>query len=215
MLNYNYKAITLDCETRSLNLCHRVNDWNANKVWQISWIETCGAKILNEFDFYVDVPNLNLSDIVKTLTNFDAAKYNRLKKPAEEVWPIVEKYLYSEDYIIIWQNGLGFDCYMLDTLARQAGSKIDYSRFVERSYDARAFGLAYKNSLDKPRNCDNLYLWQHKILNDRSLKGKVSQTALLKDLGLKSVDEGSRHNSLTDVKDTFNIFTELKKRMQL
>lgn len=215
MLDYNFRAITLDTETRNLSLVPRVDDWNANKVWQISWIETSGSRILNEFDFYIDVPNLNLSDHVKILTNFDAAKYNRLKKPAEDVWPIVEKHLYNEDQIIIWQNGLGFDVYMLDTLARQAGSKIDYSRFVERTYDTRAFGLAYKNSLDKPRNSDNLYLWQHKILNDRSLKGKVSQTALMKDLGLKSVSEGERHSAIVDVKDTFNIFTELKKRMQL
>lgn len=215
MLEYNQKMLILDCETRNLSLVPRINDWNANKVWQIAWLETSGARILNEFDYYIDVPNLDLSDVVKTLTHFDPVKYNRLKKPAEDVWPILEKYLYDPQYIIVGQNILHFDQPMLNTLAHQAGTKVDYSRFVERIYDTRAFGMAYKNSLDKPRNCDNLYLWQHKILNDRSLKGKVSQTALLKDLQLTSVDEGFRHNALTDIKDTFNIFNELKKRMQL
>jgi hypothetical protein len=215
MLPFDFKALTIDVESRNLNLSPRIGDFNSNKVWQVSFIETSGTRILNEFDFYVDVPNLDLSDQVKVLTNFDQFKYNKLKKPAEEVWPIVKKYLYDEQYIIIGQNIMGFDQYCCDILAHQAGDKIDYSKFIERIYDTRAFGLAYKNTIDKPRNCYNLYLWQHKILNDRSLKGKVSQTALLKDLGLQSVNEASRHDALTDVKDTFNIFTELKKRMQL
>lgn len=215
MLAFDFDALTLDCETRNLSLSPRIQDWNSNKVWQIAFILTKGTRIVKEFDFYIDVPNLDLSDQVKVLTNFDEFKYRKLKRPAEEVWPIIEQYLYDPKRIIIGQNILKFDCYLINTLAHQAGTKVDYSKFLERIYDTRAFGLAYKNSIDKPQNCDSLLLWQHKILNDRSLKGKVSQTALLKDLGLTSVDEGSRHNALTDIKDTFNIFTELKKRMQL
>lgn len=214
MIEYNQKIIIIDTETRHLNTSHRIEDHNSNRVWQISWIEAIGTKIIKEHDYNVDVPNLNLSDLVAKLTHFDYFNYNKLKKPADIVWAQVKKYLYDQDYIIVGQNVIGFDCPMFGVLARQAGEKLDYSLFYDRMYDTRAFGLAYKNNIEKPQK-GSILEWQFKILNDKSLKGKVSQTALMKDLGITSSDEGSRHSSLTDCRDTLNIFNQLKKRLKL
>lgn len=214
MIEYNQKIIILDVESRNLNLSHRIEDNNSNRVWQLGWIEAIGTKTISEHEYYVDVPNLNLSDLVKKLTNFDPEKYHKLKRPASEVWDKFKIKLYNEDYLIGGQNVLGFDCQMLDTLARQAGERVDYSKFYDRMYDTRAFGLAYKNNLEKPQR-GSMLEWQFKILNDKTLKGKVSQTALMKDLGITSSDENSRHSSLTDCRDTLAIFNELKKRLKL
>ena len=214
MIEYNQKIIIVDCESRNLNLSHRIEDNNSNKVWQLGWIEAIGTKTLAEHEYYVDVLNLNLSDLVKKLTNFDAEKYHKLKRPASEVWDKFKVKLYNEDYLIGGQNVLGFDCPLMDTLARQAKERVDYSKFYDRMYDTRAFGLAYKNNIEKPQR-GSMLEWQFKILNDKTLKGKVSQTALLKDLGITSSDESARHSSLCDCRDTLMIFNELKKRLKL
>lgn len=214
MIPYDQKILVVDVETRHLNLSHRIEDYNSNKVWQVSWIESVGQKIIKEHDHYVDVPRLNLSNLVAKLTHFDSYEYERKKKPAAGVWEQVKKYIYDKDYLIVGQNILGFDCYLLDTLARQAGERIDYSLFLERIYDTRAFGLAYKNGIEKPQK-GSMIEWQFKILSDRSLKGKVSQTALMKDLGITSSDDDSRHNAIVDCRDTLAIFQELKKRLKL
>lgn len=214
MIEYNQKISIQDFESRNLNLSHRIEDNNSNRAWQLGWINACGTKIISENEYYIDVPNLNLSDLVSKLTNFDYFKYNSLKKPATFVWEEVKKILYDPDYIIVGQNILNFDLFLYDMLARQAGDKIDYSKFLDRIYDTRAFGLAYKNNIEKPQR-GSILEWQFKILNDRTLKGKVSQTALMKDLGITSVDEGARHSSLVDCRDTFAIFNELKKRLKL
>lgn len=214
MLSFDQKAITLDTESRNLNLV--INDGslqNGNAPWDIAWLETKGNFPIKEHQYYIDVPNLNLSDLVKKLTHFDQTKYDREKKPAPVVLRELKKYLYDPSYIIIWQNGLKFDCFLLSDLFARCGEKIDWS-FMDRVYDTRPLGLAYKNNLEKPRN-GSLLEWQYKILNDKNLKGRVSQTALLKEFGLESVDEGARHSALCDVKDTFNIFLQLKKRLEL
>lgn len=214
MIEYNQKIIILDVESRNLNLSHRIEDNNSNRVWQLGWIEAIGTKTISEHEYYIDVPNLNLSDLVKKLTNFDPEKYHKLKRPASEVWDKFKIKLYNEDYLIGGQNVLGFDCQMLDTLARQAGERVDYSLFYDRMYDTRAFGLAYKNNIEKPQR-GSMLEWQFKILNDKSLKGKVSQTALMKDLGITSCDEWARHSAIVDCRDTLTIFNELKKRLKL
>lgn len=214
MLNYDQKICTFDFESRHLGLSHRIEDNNSNKAWQLGWINATGSRITSENEYYIDVPNLELSDVVKKLTNFDQVKYNKSKKSPTEVWEKFKKVLYDPEYILVGQNLLGFDIFLCDILAKQAKERVDYSRFLDRIYDTRAFGMAYKNTIEKPQR-GSMIEWQFKILNDRSLKGKVSQTALMKDLGITSVDEGSRHSSLTDCRDTLAIFTELKKRMQL
>jgi len=213
MLKFDQKYIVVDVETRHLNQSHQIEIPNSNKVWQVSWIECQGNFIKEEHDYYVDVPNLDLSDEVARLTHFDYAKYNRLKQPAKKVFDIFIKYLYDPSYIVIGQNILNFDWFMLDILAKQAGERIDYSKFVERTYDTRPLAQAHRSGLDKPRNGDILD-WQFKILNDRSLKAKCSQGVLLKFFGIEH-DPDELHSAIVDVKMTWEIFKQLRKILEL
>ena len=50
MIEYNQKIIIVDCESRNLNLSHRIEDNNSNKVWQLGWIEAIGTKTLAEHE---------------------------------------------------------------------------------------------------------------------------------------------------------------------
>ena len=213
-MEFDQKYLILDSETRNLNGLIANNPVkDANQCWDLSWLEAKGNFIIAEHENFIDVPNLQLSDLVAKLTHFDRAKYNRLKKQPETVWAALKKFLYNEEYMIVGQNIINFDVYIIGILAKTVGENIDWS-FTERILDTRALAIAYKNNIERPRD-GRLYNWQHKILNDRTLKGKASQSALLKEFGIQSVNEDARHSGLVDCKDTFAIFKELKKRMGL
>ena len=100
---------------------------------------------------------------------------------------------------------------MLAILQKMLGQEPDYS-YISRIYDTRAFAKAYRENLDKPKG--NLLSWQYKLINDRSLKAKVSQGTLLKFFDINH-DHSKLHDALYDIKMCFEIFCELKKRMSL
>ena len=109
------------------------------------------------------------------------------------------------------QNLLGFDVYMLAVLQRLLGQEPDYS-YLPRILDTRALGKAYREELERPKG--NLLSWQYKIINDRSLKAKVSQNQLLKFFDIE-FDESKLHNALYDIKMCYQVFLKLKKHMDL
>ena len=204
MLPHNQKFIVFDTETEGLNL-------HSSRPWQISWIVCQGNRIIETHDEYVDHKNLQLSDIVKKLTGFTWEKYNKEKSPMREVWDKFKSYLLDPQYIVVGQNLLGFDVYMISELQRLLGEEPDYS-YLPRIYDTRALGKAYREELDRPKG--NLLSWQYKIINDRSLKAKVSQNQLLKFFGI-DFEEDKLHNALYDIKMCIKVFLELKKNMNL
>ena len=168
-------------------------------------------KILEEHDEFIAHKNLNIPEVVKKLTGFDWKKYEKKSKSLSEVWSKFEPYLYDPQYVIVGQNLLGFDVYMLAILQKMLGQEPDYS-YISRIYDTRALAKAYRENLDKPKG--NLLSWQYKLINDRSLKAKVSQGTLLKFFDIDH-DHSKLHDALYDIKMCFEIFCELKKRMSL
>ena len=141
----------------------------------------------------------------------DKKKYDEKKRPIQEVWDKFKSYLLDPQYIVIGQNLLGFDVYMIAELQRLLGETPDYS-YLPRIYDTRALGKAYREELDRPKG--NLLSWQYKIINDRSLKAKVSQNQLLKFFSI-DFEEEKLHDALYDIQMCFKIFLELKKNMNL
>lgn len=204
-LPYDQKYISADVETTGLNL-------HSSLPWQFSWSIYEGNRLIKSYDEYIDWPNLQLSDFIIKLTGFSWEKYNRLKRPPEEVLKKFEKYIYNPEYVLVGQNWINYDCFLLGTLQRLCGTKQDYS-YLERLMDTRCLGLAYRENLTRPPNA-NLLSWQYKILNDRTLKSKVSQLAQLKHLGIE-FDEQRLHDSSYDIEMTFKIFQELKKKLNL
>jgi DNA polymerase III epsilon subunit-like protein len=100
---------------------------------------------------------------------------------------------------------------MLAILQRLLGQEPDYS-YLPRIYDTRALGKAYREELDKPNK--DFLSWQYKIINDRSLKAKVSQNQLLKFFDIE-FDQDKLHNALYDIQMCYQIFLKLKKHMDL
>ena len=204
MLPSNQKYLVFDTETEGLNLF-------SSKTWQLSWIVCQGNKILETHDEFIIHKELNIPEIVKKLTGFNWETYNRKAKPLDEVWSKFEKYIFDPQYIVVGQNLLGFDVYMLAILQRLLGQEPDYS-YLPRINDTRALGKAYREELDKPNK--DFLSWQYKIINDRSLKAKVSQNQLLKFFDIE-FDQDKLHNALYDIQMCYQIFLKLKKHMNL
>lgn len=204
MLKYDQKYIVFDTETEGLNL-------HSSRPWQIAWIVCQGYKVLETHNRFLSFKDLSIPDVVQKLTGFSWDTYNKKKEDPRKVLSDFESYIYDPQYKIIGQNLLGFDVYMIAELQRMFGKKIDYS-YLERILDTRALGKAHREGLDKPK--EDFLSWQYKIINDRSLKAKVSQNQLLKyfDIGF---EESKLHDALYDIKMCYNVFCELKKVMNL
>ena len=167
MIPYNQKYLVFDTETEGLNL-------HSSKTWQLSWLICEGDKIVEEHDEFIAHKELVIPEIVKKITGFDWDKYNKRSKSLSQVWSKFEDYLYDPQYIIIGQNLLGFDVYMLAILQKLLGQEPDYS-YISRIYDTRALGKAYRENLDKPKN--NFLSWQYKVITPPGHEsfGKISR----------------------------------------
>ena len=204
MLPSNQKYLVFDTETEGLNL-------HSSKTWQLSWIVCQGNKVLETHDKFIKHKELNIPEVVRKLTGFDWDKYNSKAESLISVWSKFEKYLFDPQYIVVGQNLLGFDVYMVSHLQRMLGQEPDYS-YLPRIYDTRALAKASREELDKPRG--DLLSWQYKIINDRTLKAKVSQNQLLKFFDI-DFDEEKLHDALYDIKMCYKVFLKLKKHMDL
>lgn len=204
MLPSNQKYLVFDTETEGLNL-------HSSKTWQLSWIICQGNKVLETHDKFIKHKELNIPEVVRKLTGFDWDEYNSKAESLISVWSKFEQYLFDPQYIVVGQNLLGFDVYMVSHLQRMLGQQPDYS-YLPRIYDTRALAKAYREELDKPRG--DLLSWQYKIINDRTLKAKVSQNQLLKFFDI-DFEEDKLHDALYDIKMCYKVFLKLKKHMDL
>jgi len=204
MLPHNQKYLVFDTETEGLNL-------HSSRTWQVSWLICQGNRVIKENDRYISHKDLQINKKVEHLTGFSWDKYNERKEPLKKVWSDFKADLFNPEYKIVGQNLLGFDVYMVAGMQRLLGETPDYS-YLNRIYDTRAFGKAYREDLDKPKK--DLLSWQYKIIHDRSLKARVSQNQLLKFFGIE-FEEETLHDALYDNKKCFKVFCALKKEMNL
>lgn len=205
MLKHDQKYITFDFETSSLNLRYV-------KPWQLAFVLAKGNYIYERHCYYIDVPNLRLSEKIKMLTHFNEREYNEKKRPAKDIYDICIEYFNDPEYLIVGQNILKYDIWVLKSLARMVGKDLDFS-FTKRILDLRFLALAYKNGVEKPRD-NNFLHWNYKIHDDRSLKGKVSLGVLLKEFGVE-FDADLLHSALYDTEKTWEVFVKVKAAMKL
>lgn len=205
MFDFKQKFVVFDFETEGLNLKY-------SRPWEISYVIGQGTKVLKEEQIYVDVPSLNLSSKVKKLTGFNQEKYDRTKIPAAVAWKKIWPLFSDPDNLLVGQNIINFDLFMIGILAEMAEEEIDYS-VLDRFVDTRWLYLAYKNKIEKPRH-GSLIEWQMRLSNNRDLKGRSSQLTMLKEFGIE-FDKDKLHDGLYDCQKSWEIFCQLKKVLEL
>jgi DNA polymerase III epsilon subunit-like protein len=187
--------LVLDTETEGLNLVY-------SRPWQCSWIVCRGNRLISSHDHFIAWDNLQVSPDAARVTGFDMSLYLRRAEPAKDVFGLLSKYLYDPSFLIIGQNILGFDVYMLNVWRRLVGFRPDFS-YMERVIDTKSLSTAiFKDILpDK----ENFLSWQYKMLHIREKGLKTNQGFMLKHYGIPH-DPQMLHNSLYDVEMTFEIF---------
>ena len=193
--NFDQKYIILDTETEGLNLLN-------SRPWQISWITAKGKAIQSKNDRFAKWDDLNVSEEAAKITGFDRFKYDSVSEDPKNIVEDIFSYLRNPEYLIIGQNILNFDVYILNVLRKYCGLKPDYS-YICRIIDTRALAMAIalgKKQIDKSDVLD-----QYRFINHRDKKIKTSQAALLKQYGIDH-DPSKLHDGMYDIEMTFKIF---------
>lgn len=190
------KFIVFDTETEGLSL-------SSSRPWQLSWIVCQGEDILEEHDEFIFFEDLNVSDDAAKITNFNKGDYIKKAKAPIEVWQKFAPYLYDEKNLLIGQNLLNYDIYILNVLMQNIGVQNNWS-FLNRIIDTRALATSIFKQVKLTSDVDFLS-WQMKLMNFVEKGLKTSQGFLLKHYGIDH-DPSLLHNALYDIKMNYKIF---------
>ena len=193
---FNQKYVIFDTETEGLNLV-------TSKPWQLAWIEAEGKQIKKKQNRFLMWEDLNVSEDAARVTGFDYKSYVKQAEDPAIVYKEFIDLINQDDVIIIGQNLLGYDIYILGVIARQLGLKIDYS-FVNRIFDTKAIATALAKGNKTPDN-DDFASWQIKWLNYRERGLKSNQKYLLEYYDI-DFDPKKLHDALYDIEKNFEIF---------
>ncbi len=193
---FDQRYVIFDTETEGLNLV-------SSKPWQLAWIEAKGKKITKKQNRFLMWEDLNVSEDAARITGFSKEDYvSKAEDPAvvfKEFMDLISK----DDVIVVGQNILGYDLYMLGVIARNLNIKIDYS-FAKRCFDTKAIATAIAKDSKNPDKEDFL-AWQLRYLNYRERGLKSSQKFLLQHYDI-DFDEKKLHDALYDIEKNFEIF---------
>lgn len=195
--NINQKYVVFDTETEGLSL-------TSSRPWQLSWIVCQGENILEQHDEFILFGDLDMSEDATRITNFNKSVYLQSAKDPLEVWQKFAPYLYDEKNILVGQNLLGYDIYILNVLMNCLGMKNNWS-FLPRIVDTKALATALFK--DIKLSGDRLS-WQMKLMNFREKGLKTSQSFLLKHFGIDH-DPSKLHNAMYDITMNYKIFRKL------
>ena len=193
---FNQKYVIFDTETEGLNLV-------TSKPWQLAWIEAEGKKITKKQNRFLMWEDLNVSEDAARVTGFNYKSYAEQAENPAIVYKEFIDLINQDDVIIVGQNLLGYDIYILGVIARQLGLKIDYS-FVSRIFDTKAIATALAKG-NKTPDRDDFASWQIKWLNYRERGLKSNQKYLLEYYDI-DFDPKKLHDALYDIEKNFEIF---------
>ena len=193
---FDQKYIIFDTETEGLNLV-------SSKPWQLAWIEATGKKITKKQNRFLMWDDLNVSEGAAKITGFNKKDYlSKAEDPAVVLKEFMDL-ISQNDVIVVGQNILGYDLYMLGVIARNLNIKIDYS-FAKRCFDTKAIATAIAKDNKNPSKQDFLS-WQLRYLNYRERGLKTSQKFLLQHYEI-DFDEKKLHDALYDIEMNFKVF---------
>ena len=194
--NKHQKIAVFDTETEGLSL-------SSSRPWQLSWIICQGEDIIEEHDEFILFEDLNMSEGAAKITNFNKQTYLSKAKPPMEVWQKFAKTLYDKDILLVGQNILNYDIYILNVLMNSLGMQNDWS-FLNRMIDTRALAMSIFKQV-KYNSEEDFLCWQMKLMNHFEKGIKTSQGFLLKHYGIEH-DPAMLHNALYDIKMNYKIF---------
>ena len=199
LLRYNFKQryVVFDTETEGLNLI-------TSKPWQIAWIECEGKKVIKKHNRFIKWDDLNVSPEAARVTGFDKDHYNSVAEDPLVVWKDFEKVLYNKKNLIVGQNILGYDIYILSVWLRNIGQKIRHENYIDRCFDTKAVAMAIAKDNKNPDK-DDLIAWQLRYLNYRERGLRTNQKYLLEHYGI-DFDPKKLHDALYDIEKNFEIF---------
>lgn len=197
------KYLVLDSETEGLSLVD-------SRPWQLSWIVCQDDDVLEEHDEFVLYNDIFVSEAAARITNFNRSTYLQKAKPPIEVWQRFAPYLYNDNYIIVGQNILGYDIYILNTMMRLMGTQNNWS-FLPKIVDTRALATAFFKNI---KFSGDRFLWQMKLMNFREKGLKTNQAFLLKHFGIDH-DPSKLHDAIYDNKMCYKVFRKLIMEVDL
>jgi len=197
LLRFNKKQryVVFDTETEGLNLV-------TSRPWQVAWLLVEGNNVIEKNDFYIHWPNLNVSEGAARVTGFSYNEYAKKSMPPNTVWEKFAHSLYDENNLIVGQNLLGFDVYMVNVWRKLMGMESDHS-YVRRIIDTKSLATAIAKEI--PVEKENFINWQYRLLNHRERGLRTSQATLLKKYNIDH-DPKRLHDALYDIEMNFKIF---------
>ena len=197
--NKNQRYVVFDTETEGLNLVK-------SRPWQVAWLVAQGDKIISRNDRFIHWPNINVSEGAARITGFSKKEYDKKGRPPNQVWEEFSKDLLDENTIIVGQNLLGFDVYMVDVWRKLMGHSFDKplnQDYVSRIIDTKSLATAIAKNI--PFTSGDFINWQYRLLHYRERGLKTSQGFLLKHYNIDH-DPKRLHDALYDVEMNFKIF---------
>ena len=197
LLRFNKKQryVVFDTETEGLNLV-------TSRPWQVAWLLVEGNNVIEKNDFYIHWPNLNVSEGAARVTGFSYNEYAKKSMPPNIVWEKFAHNLYDENNLIVGQNLLGFDVYMVNVWRKLMGMESDHS-YVRRIIDTKSLATAIAKEI--PVEKENFINWQYRLLNHKERGLRTSQATLLKKYNIDH-DPKRLHDALYDIEMNFKIF---------
>jgi DNA polymerase III epsilon subunit-like protein len=193
---FDQKYVIFDTETEGLNLV-------TSKPWQLAWIEATGKKIVKKQNRFLKWDDLNVSEDAAKVTGFDKKDYESKAEDPAVVFKEFMDLISQDDVIVVGQNILGYDLYMLGVIARNLNIIMDYS-FINNCFDTKAIATALAKG-NKTPDKDDFIGWQIKWLHYRERGLKTNQKFLLQHYEI-DFNEAKLHDALYDIEKNFEIF---------
>jgi len=193
---FDQKYVIFDTETEGLNLV-------SSKPWQLAWIEATGKKITKKQNRFLKWDDLNVSEDAAKVTGFDKKEYESKAEDPAVVFKEFMDLISQDDVVVVGQNILGYDLYMLGVIARNLNIVMDYS-FINNCFDTKAIATALAKG-NKTPDKDDFIGWQIKWLHYRERGLKTNQKFLLQHYEI-DFNEAKLHDALYDIEKNFQIF---------
>ena len=193
--------VFIDFETENLCL-----NFRHNIPWQMAMLKAKGDEKFDERDILIEWDRkLNVSPEAAKITRFSQDKYDKLKKPHDKVFKLMENWLEEADYIV-GHNVLGFDLYLILEYYKKMGK--DGSHLTDKVIDTYALAKAYKLGSEKPSDA-SLIEFQYQLMSIRKRGLGGSLKAMGENFDIEH-DYSKLHDALVDLELNLKVWNKLK-----